>query len=622
MYQTAVNDYGDGDNSSTGLETFIKIRDYKDSAAYIDRINSLNFMFGRLIDTNGRLYFVEVKQAKAFNVNEEAPKEGENTEEDMEKSYKGASYSIYLVENGRKAEKPIAATVTKIICTYNGKIYYLEGNKNIKCLDTRTNTVSTIDKPEKGGDFVGLDIGDEKNVPLKINKGSAFMLKKLLHGTKATIMQKKGCLRRKKPVETVVESKNNAQLVVVDMVQNKMNVITEVVDVMDAFDDLVFYTKVETLTQKKTDKKGKETTYNIEKVKFYCLHTDTMTSEEILDEHARIHAVHDGKVVYSRYNPSNYNMNLFVYDLKDHSQTLIEDNIYDFFNVIDGKVYYIVGSYYNRIMYANDFDGNDRREIGVNIENIFDTINGWMYALKGRGHNTLLLKISTDGKRRVNLAFRFKELVEFTAGYLYYINYDNELCVTRSDGKKFRVITNNVTDADDVVIDKRCIYVLRKETIDVIDDKYYSASSLYSMDLDGNNVKKLCYGIDSISNSDVMDNRIFIHVNKRLKFKITAPDENMNMVSEYKYCDVEFVYVLDKETGEIKEIFRNGDPTTNVTHFAKKGCFRRKGADIESIVEQVEDNVGYERTDKMAPGEMSIKDSIGSIVKAVGDKLK
>ena len=126
---------------------------------------------------------------------------------------------------------------------------------------------------------------------------------------------------------------------------------------------------------------------------------DSGEKTKVLDENCVIHAVHEDKVVYSLFEPNAYNLTIRSYDLSNGVDTLLEENIYDFFGIVEGKVYYTIGNEDYQPLYSINFDGSGRTEILRNVEKICEVKAGWMFALKSYGRNKALYKISTDGKK-------------------------------------------------------------------------------------------------------------------------------------------------------------------------------------------------------------------------------
>jgi ABC-type multidrug transport system fused ATPase/permease subunit len=128
-----------------------------------------------------------------------------------------------------------------------------------------------------------------------------------------------------------------------------------------------------------------------------------------------------------------------------------------------------------------------------------------MYVLKGYGRNAALVKISVDGNKKITLCSRISKFIKFVDGYAYYLDNDNDLHIVRNDGKEDLVLVEDV-DPRTIITDNEKIYFLRHETVGDATN-----NSLYSIDLEGNDIKKIIFNVDSIKEYDETN----IYLNKR-----------------------------------------------------------------------------------------------------------
>ena len=222
------------------------------------------------------------------------------------------------------------------------------------------------------------------------------------------------------------------------------------------------------------------------------------------------------------------------------------------------------------------------------------TLAGWMYVIKGIGRNTALVKISSDGKRRIVVCTQFHRCVMLTDTNLYYIDKSNALRVVRTDGKDNTLIADNI-HPESVVVDKKCIYYLRKEFVD--ENKY--ASSFYRMDLDGHNVKKLIFNVNMIDNYD--EKSILIYREEKALFELYIPIDKKNTTkTERRYFDLKHYCRFDKNTGKLETLLVLGLPCENEYSF-KRGCFG-KSTMLHSTYKQIPEVKKYTRKNIAKPG--------------------
>ena len=395
-------------------------------------------------------------------------------------------------------------------------------------------------------------------------------------------MSKVGCFGKlfgKK--EEVIANRNNFSLVAVDLKENKfLSLVEELVDIEFVNQDKIFYTHV-------ADQKDEYETFMV-----YDL--ETRSAEKVLEYGCHIHKVVGEKVVYSELNPSSYNLDLYVYDFNTKESTLLERNVYDYFNLIDNKVYYTVGNEEYSPLFSINLDGTGRTEIMKNVEDICLVRAGWMYVIKKWRQNLLLMKISVDGKKRVIISRDFDRLVKFENGHIYYLDDASNLHIVRNDGKEDRIIAEEI-EADGIVIDKGVIYFTRYEQV----ASNHASLSLYTMDLDGHNLRKLVFNIDNMASYD--EDTIYFERHEYCKFEFTTPVSKKETKKTYRYCTLDRFYALDKATGATKVVLTLGLPKTSKLDF-KGGCFGKKTTSLEETCVEVPVRHKYVRPNKVQAG--------------------
>lgn len=605
-YQEAIEAYNDPAGAGRALKKFQTLKGYKDSAKYIETINSI-VQFNGLTEINGKLYYsVSVKPTQTFDVKQPSASPAPTPESESE-NFSGTTLSLFAVQDkDYDPKKPLIRGISAIITSYGGKLFYLYDNKEIRAYDFTTNTSIPVDagkpycyaKSSKNPRIVFTYSTDRKAI---------FMRKRL--EAKPAILQNSGCSKKKQP-EEAPPSLNNFSLIKVDLETAQMQVaIPEIVDVMDAFGDYIFFTQSRRVNVNESEKG--DAAPKVPKTFFSSYNTKTGVIRDVLDEHAFITNAVDGKIVFSRFSPVTYNMNLYVYDMETTGTTLLESNVYEvcpFYH--DGKVFYTVGNFSRRSMFSIKLDGTERTEIMLNVENIRWFDKQWMYVVKGYGYNTTMIKISYDGKKRVVVATGIKKLVEMSAGYVYYIDNFGRLRIVRTDGKENRIIAEGCEDAE-IIIDVDRIFLMNTE---VMDNKGQVAeTSLYQMDPEGHNLRKLYYGLEDMKKVD--EKRIFLLKKEQKKYKITTPQEKGDSTVSYTNATIRTYYSYDILTHEMTPVLILGTPKSNTFEY-KSGCFKSKKTVKSSVIEEVTEKKGYSRTGKMTPGQAAAEDEAERIAQA------
>lgn len=494
VYENALSLYVHNNDKTLALNEFSKIKQYKDSSAYITKINRLFNFDNELIEIGGFKYSTRPDSKKTVNVEElnenNAP---ENDEQYLSASQKGFTTSLYEIVDGKPANKPTIMGISSIIDVYGSSIYYVKNNSQICVFDTVTQLEDVLDK---GRPNCYKDINNDFKFYFSTD-GLKFFFKKKLE----VAIDEPGCFAKlmgKKPVE--IKNNNNYSIKIVNMqYRSCKDLVNEVIDILDYFEDKLFYTYA----------KDPEST----KEEFKMCDVNTNETKNILDINCVIHTIYKNKVIFSRLTPNRLNKDLYCLDLATEKELLLEDNIYNFFKIIDDKIYYTIGNDDFEPLLAINFDGTDRREILPNVIDILMVRAGWMYVVRGYGVNKALIKISTDGKRRFTLCTRISEIIKFIDGFVYYLDTSNDLHIVRNDGKDDSVLIESV-DPRSIITDSEKIYFLRKEKV----GKNYN-HSLYSIDLEGNGLKKLQFDVLSMKEYD--ESNIYLSKNESIKYKIT-----------------------------------------------------------------------------------------------------
>lgn len=583
VYAEAVALYqAGGDNKDKALELFESIRGYSDAIEYISKINEY-FYFDDLFSFYGK-YFIYKKESyamSALDVSGLGKKKKKKKKDEDDPTV--TAYSLYEVVNGVPSDHATIKGIEKFVSCYNGKYYYFKKNMGLFCFDLASGSETCV--------IAGRS--------LDFTEKGVFQFRKVLNGTHVAIkkklkpVDKLGCLggAKKKKAEDIIL--NNYCLVLVELrtAQNRV-VIPEMVDIADRYDKEIFYIYAENLG---AEKRAHRKDPMVVKYSSRLMVCDLATGEnnKVLDEGCEIHTVKDKKVIYSLWKPNALNRDLHVYDMVSGEDVLIEDNIYRYFALIDGKIYYTVGNDYYQPLVRKDLDGSNRKEIMRDIERIIGIRAGWLYVKKGYGKNAVLVKVSADGENRIVVCTQFKEIVSFSASHVHYVDTSNNFRVVRSDGKENIVVGEDIQQAiatgDDTytyaIIDDKNLYYVREEQVEKKEDAY----SLYKMDNDGHNVRKLVFNVDGVSAYD--KEKLFFVKTEYLRYKVITPLKKDKMKESYEVFYVTRYFEFDKATEKSSLVLTLGLPEEKNV---KRGCFKKKQKD-GTIYEEAPVERSFER---------------------------
>ena len=550
----ALLKYGNVDNA---LHLFCAIHGYKDSDKYIDD-NSMIFKFNdELAEMAGKFYVVRRDTGYTFDAEDPTPSSAR-------------MMSLYEIFNGSPSAAPALTMVSDIIHSFGSRIFFIRNNVSICCYDTLSldysANVKILDEAPSG-DYVNRH---PKPVFYSSDKTKFFIRKKLREAT-----VKPGCFGRKKKAkneDSAINRANNYAIVLVDMdnVTSKV-ILPEVVDIMDYYDDKIFYTTVD---------------HGCQFPSFRVYDIETEESTEILDSNCVIHDVSDGKVIYSLRVPNIYNMDIYSLDIKTEEPHLIDENI-SAFNITHGnKVFYTVGTQNDKRLYSANLDGTDRCEISTNPGKILDYSSGWLYYVNGEGPNTCLMKVSIDGSKNILVASRFKTRVKSLNGYIYYISTSGDLRVVRSDGTSDTRIATGVDDLEHIIIDNEKIYYLKKDYIGPSEANESGLGlSLYTTDLLGKNLHKLAHDVSAIA--EYNDRYIYLCKHRGMKYSVKTPINNKDSTTELIERELTFYESYDKQTHSFKEIVHFGMPTRSIVSYKKSFWPFSKYVTDQSIISEV-----------------------------------
>ena len=567
VYENAAKAYEAGD-VSTALRLFESIRAYSDSALYIDKMSQYFDFYGEVYRFGGRhfIYKEEDYTKEALNLKKLTKKMKAQRAEAGEADI--SALSLYEIVNGIPAEESTVKGIEQVITCYGTKLFYFKTRKGIACYDLATGTETMIDTgsedlyKNENGEF---ECGFAKHAPI------FYVRKKFREDIK-------GCLGKKKG--TKENELNPYTLLLIDMSTNSCRVaVTEMVEIKLRKDDKIFYSfayKAEKAKGflgcfgKKKDEKPKS--------KLMCCDLEKGTTQEVLNDDCDICAVTGDIVLYTLWKNNDLNEDLHAYNMATAEDILIEKNIYEFFDLIEDKVYYTIGNAQFRPLVRANLDGSEREQVMLNVKKVEMIRGGWFYVTKGAGVNAVLTKIRVDGKDAKVLCHGIKKVVRFDGNYIYYTTVYGDLRVVRVDGIGDKLV---VQDVDTIFPAEDGLYYCREELVDDGEE----ALSLYHMDKDGKGIRKIVFNVDRVQN-DPISNTIYYSKKDLTRFKVFKPGKEDK--AHYEFLTITKFYAMKKaEAGQPA-----GEPQLYLTlglpeHEKKKGClakFKKDNVYVEAPI--------------------------------------
>lgn len=583
-YEEALQMYNSENPDKSGALVLLeRVRGYGESVRLINNINQFYNFEGELYRFFGKYFvFKNESYVETLNVKELGKKKAKKGQEAEQTQQVAApkAWSLYEVVDGEPSKAPIVAGITKMIACYGGKIYYFKLNQGIYSYNAYTNIETQVDAG-KTSDYTMND-GSMYQYAL-INNGKAFLVKKrAVREMKPVEGGKKGQM-----VEAADITLNPESVIVVDMVNE---IAKKAIPAMQKvvfpennkkgkkllkLNSRLFYTFVEKsipVQAKGCGSKKKEPVVELQ-TKFMVCNLITGECQQVLDEKCEICTVCKDKIVYTVDKPNKYNKDILVYDMTTGESNVVESNVYEYVDVIEGKVYYRVGNEEYCPLVRNSFAGGEREEIMQNVDRIICDIGGWMYVHKGKGINSLLVKISADGKKQVVLCSQIQEFIGFFGNLIYYKDYGDTLRSVRIDGKNNIAIAKNI---EEVYPLQKALFYTRKEKV----GEEKEALSIYKMDKDGRNVRKLVFDVDKVGVNE-LDSKLYFKRNETARFKVYEPKKEKEAVLiDYP---LQKYYEMDMNTEDVQLVLTVGLPHSEER---KKGCGGKKTT-VDKIYEKV-----------------------------------
>ena len=285
-----------------------------------------------------------------------------------------------------------------------------------------------------------------------------------------------------------------------DLDTGKLTLLAEgVTDVAEVADGVVFYYAL----KPEMNRKGKKIVDLREEKALHSLDLATGKIREELSGNGRIVAITpDRKIVYTRIDHHSIrNKTVYVKDgLAGGGEKVLAKNIYDVFDLVNGRLFYLVGNDGLRSLCSVRLDGSSFREEIKYTRDVVARDNDWIYLTAGKDQVSLFrLSVSDggDGASRVALGinpdFTREEKLTVSGEYVYFKNNSDVLCRVKTDGSDYQELVVGIAKLVTVTPEK--ILYLAVDGKDADGDPVYS---LYGMEPDGSKREKLIFCMSDI----------------------------------------------------------------------------------------------------------------------------
>lgn len=382
----------------------------------------------------------------------------------FKKSVANGTLNLYPTEGGKISGKALIKNIGQIITNYADAVYYLDGDDRMRRYNLATGTEAKL--PGRHYDKKSIYVYGRKVFLLaQMGKGDETAGKGIVELDLAA-----------GEVKTVVETAGK----ILSLTGNK----------------LVYTVKV---------KNGKQDGEIVYRTITCVINVDTGTVTELGDKKVTVEGFVGELAVLTREAPNNVNKNLYIKALwGNKEERLLERNIFEFCQIICGKLFYYVGNSGNRSLINIGSDGTGRQEWPRHISQVLFEQGGWLYFIRRAGYNAILCKARLDGSKYMIIADDIETFVEIKNGYLYYINDDAELVKVRMDGSNRQTLCNDVEDVL-LVREDKIIFVSVDDRINVsLMDQITTKTvkSIYEVEFSGSGKSKLAYDVKKAAEYD------------------------------------------------------------------------------------------------------------------------
>jgi len=283
-----------------------------------------------------------------------------------------------------------------------------------------------------------------------------------------------------------------------DLDTGKLSLIAEgATDVAEVYGDAVYFYAMQPVL----NKKGKKIVDLREEKALRSIDLASGKTREELSGNGRIVAITpDRKIVYTRIDHHSIrNKTVYVKDgLSEGKEKVLARNVYDVFDFVNGRLFYLVGNDAIRSLCSVRADGSSFREELKYTRDVVARDNDGVYLTAGQDQLSLFrLSVSDEGVTRVapgiNSDFTGDEKLTVSGDYVYFKNNSDVLCRVKTDGSDYEELVVGINKLVTVTPEKILYLAIDGKTAE--GNPVYS---LYGMDPDGSKREKLIFCMTDI----------------------------------------------------------------------------------------------------------------------------
>lgn len=285
-----------------------------------------------------------------------------------------------------------------------------------------------------------------------------------------------------------------------DLDTGKVTLLAEgATDIAEVYGDVVYFYAAQPIYNKKGKKivglRGEKALRSLDL-------TSGKTREELSGNGRIVAITPDRRIVYTRIDHHSIrNKTVYVKDgFTDSGERVLARNVYDVFDLVNGRLFYLVGNDALRSLCSVRLDGTSFREEIKYTRDVVARDSDWIYLTAGRDQLSLFrlpLRDAGDGVSRVALGinpdFTRDEKLTVSGGYVYFKNKSDVLCRVRTDGSDYQELVVGVSKLV-TVAPEQILYL----AVDGKNAEGNPVYSLYGMNPDGSNREKLIFCMSDI----------------------------------------------------------------------------------------------------------------------------
>lgn len=469
--------YYEENNFDAALACFTRIPEYNKASEYIEKINKVYVLSNKYFYMDKKVYFY--KSGLYFEKDKLA--DYQNCESQAFNSYLGCfGTRFYYTVPGD-----------------NSQIYY----QNLSKPERKDNKVTVYYADAYGNLEYYSNVEYQPETIIYLTKYDPI----LNAAKKNKFLKSKGIKSKLSINRKLNYGPDWNDILALDMSTGKFSVLAEgVYRISKITGDTIYY------VAPNFEYKRNGTVSDIKGESLYSYNIVTHDNKKLITGNSTLYELNDSSIIFTRQDHGQNNLTIYTKrNIEGAEEVALVKNVYNFYKFIKGKIYYMVGNANIKSLCSIRPDGTDQREIMKYMMDIVFTSGDWMYVTRGAKDNIFrtLYRIPLVGGEPKKVAFGVisSDLDKpcIRKGYLYYTDYNAELCRVRLDGTNQQSLVQGVRKILMVNYDK--VFYLSYDG----KERGHNIISLYEMNMDGSNRRKLIYNVESIHN---VENKYFIYV--------------------------------------------------------------------------------------------------------------